>query len=126
MIDLRAEYPSTGFTTPNTQNREIEEVIFISSPDIRKNKLKQYKCREEVVNILKNMRNSTDVTIVEEPSNDGTNYFMWHEGGKFARIFQIDIPIASLNELVVNLSNHLALPTLEKWDGINVEDVIFA
>ena len=62
-----------------------------------------------------------DVLII----TDEIGQFCFGRGDEpFARIFKIHLTNAEIHALVIGLSNHLAQPIQEAWDGVTVAQLI--
>ena len=122
-IDINSPYPSTGFTTPGGPGR-IYEYIFVHSPDVRRDRPKFYDAREQAEKALREIGSPPRVHSQDVDKDGQTRYQLWRDGEPFVRIFRIDIPSNNLKQLVQGLSNYLAQPTQEIWDGVTINDLV--
>ena len=132
-IDIKSDFPSTGFTTLNDDSGKITTFRFINSPDTRNNKMKELSINEVLYTIY--LRNSNNQQIHEEfPSdisyekipNNPEKYRIIHNGEPFIRISIIDFTVKQLGVFVKSLANYLAQPIQKDWDGVTIKDLIAA
>lgn len=132
-IDIKSDFPSTGFTTLNDDSGKIKTFRFINSPDTRNNRLKELSINEVLNTIY--LRNTNNQQIHEEfPSNisyenipnNPEKYRIIHNGEPFIRISIIDITVKQLGVFVKNLANYLAQPIQKDWDGFTIKELIAA
>jgi hypothetical protein len=107
-INLEAHFPSTGYTTVPDNSGVIKTLCFIDSPDVKKtDRLKSYS-KDRIEKILK----------------DEIKYQFKKDDNPFARIFKIELPIKAMRKMVLSLSNYLAQPSKENWDGQTFDKLI--
>lgn len=132
-IDIKSDFPSTGFTTLNDDSGKIKTFRFINSPDTRNNRLKELSINEVLNTIY--LRNTNNQQIHEEfPSNisyenipnNPEKYRIIHNGEPFIRISIIDLTVKQLGVFVKNLANYLAQPIQKDWDGFTIKELIAA
>ena len=117
-INIESEFCSTGYSTLKNQTNTISEYCFISSPDTKYNRLKNYsKIKAEV--ILKQEHNLPDETKIMEANDGGFNFRV--NGKPFGRIFKIVLSTSELRKLTIGLCTYLAQPIQENWDGITIK-----
>jgi len=114
-IDLSAEFLSTGYTTVMSYP-EISKFVFIASPDVRKNRPMQFDdldlARRAKDKLPRDIRNNL---LIKELGNGKYGWFM--EEKPYTRILRIIMTPEEIHELVVELSNYLAQPIQNNWDG---------
>lgn len=132
-IDIKSEFPSTGFSTIKGDSGIIEKFRFINSPDTNRNRAKQMSLKEIQNTIYDKGRAAERKTYCEFPDNISYRLF---EGGKdekyeivldgklFVRISIIDLTVNQLSIFVKELANYLAQPIEENWDGITIKNLI--
>ena len=132
-IDIKSDFPSTGFTTLYDDSGKIKTFRFINSPDTRNNRLKELSINEVLNTIY--LRNTNNQQIHEEfPSNisyenipnNPEKYRIIHNGEPFIRISIIDLTVKQLGVFVKNLANYLAQPIQKDWDGFTIKELIAA
>ncbi|MGI6322149.1 MAG: HEPN family nuclease [Bacteroidales bacterium] len=132
-IDIKSDFPSTGFTTLNDDSGKIKTFRFINSPDTINNRMKKLSINEVLNTIY--LRNTNNQQIHEEfPSdisyekipNDPEKYRIIHNGEPFIRISMIDLTVKQLGVFVKNLANYLAQPIQKDWDGLTIKELIAA
>ena len=132
-IDIKSDFPSTGFTTLNDDSGKIKTFRFINSPDTRNNRLKELSINEVLNTIY--LRNTNNQQIHEEfPSNisyenipnNPEKYRIIHNGEPFIRISIIGLTVKQLGVFVKNLANYLAQPIQKDWDGFTIKELIAA
>lgn len=131
-IDLKSEYPSSGFTTIEDDSGSIRKFRFINSPDTKNNKLKEYTLEA----IKREMYGSGSAKSVNNELPDNISYelvpgkldkyILVSNGKPFIRISIIDLTIGQLGSFVKALSNYLAQPIQQEWDGVTIKDLIAA
>jgi hypothetical protein len=117
ILDLTAEFVSTGYTTIDPVEGEIAKFSFISSPDVRKNHPKFYDSDLEAKLQLK-QSGYPPSAYAKLIKDNGTKYQIWSEDAPYARVFQIDVPTDRIKTLLIGLSEHLSLPIRPAWDGV--------
>jgi len=117
-INLESEFCSTGYTTLLNQSGVIGEYCFVSSPDTKSNRLKNYKFSEAQQKLKdENITFPNGVSIIDKGNN---NCNFQTDGKSFARIIKIVLTTSELRMLTVNLCTYLAQPTQANWDGITI------
>lgn len=132
-IDIRSNYPSTGFTTLRNKSGIIERFRFINSPDTRNNKPKEFE-KPQLLNTLYERNSDLKKIHKEFPENidyelisgSQKKYHLMRNGEPFIRISIIDLSVKQLGLFVKNLANYLAQPIQENWDGETINDLIAA
>jgi hypothetical protein len=104
---------STGYSTIQSGSNLIENIYFVSSPDMNgKGKRKSYSA-EYAGKLLKDGTFPEGVEV--EKIDDG--YVFKMDSNPFYRIFKITFSTEEITQLTFGLSNYLAQPLVENWDG---------
>jgi hypothetical protein len=61
---------------------------------------------------------------LEVKGNQHGRYEITLQKKVYLPIFEVELPIATLTELAIELANHLAQPTMENWDGISIKRLV--
>jgi hypothetical protein len=124
-LDPEETFPSTGYTTIPDGSGTIHQYCFVSSPDTARNRPKRFQTEEKARTYLKQGQRSgdmpEDVTII---TNGIGQFSLGQRGCPFARIFKIHLKSREIHRLVMGLSNHLAQPIQESWDGSTITRLI--
>jgi hypothetical protein len=120
------EYPSTGFTTPGPTGRAIKSFIFIDSKQVRNKQPypTNYNSEVKAKQILTQLDSPTHFYVKPVEINGETKYQIWNEGKPYLEVFWIEIPVKALSAFVLKLSNFLAQPIKEQWDGKTITKII--
>ncbi len=121
-IDISSEYPSTGYTTIKDESRNIKKLCFVNSPDTKGNRPKFFNTEEDANKALFRAKEGNLPAEVYIEKIDG-RYGFYKDNKPFARIFRIDLPVENIRQLMLGLSNHLAQPIREQWDGESVVNI---
>jgi hypothetical protein len=115
-VDLLSSSKTTGYTT-NNNSPSIENIIFISSPDLNHHgRCKEYQSEESA---RRNMTNSGDFPLdVKIMQLANGNFGYQKDGEPFYRIFEIEFSPDNLLVLTYSLASYLSHPLTSAWDGI--------
>lgn len=102
-INIKSEFPSTGYTTVKDGSNIISEYIFVDSPDVKNNKAKSFNNIAEL-EIHKRMNKSA--------------VYDYNSLKIVPRIFKIKLDVNELRTLTLNLSTVLAQPVQENWNKV--------
>lgn len=123
---IESDYPSTGYTTIEDDSGIIKKFIFINSPDVRKNRPKEYNSEQDVerhINLeTREGRMPEGISYIKCDNR----YVLALNSEYFIRISIIELTIEELSSFVKNLSNYLAQPILENWDGKTINWLLAA
>ncbi len=123
-LDLSKNYPSTGYTTIEDGSHIIKAFVFIDSPDTKNNSYKEYPDFGVAEKNLNKMPKTKNIKITKI-LNSGVKYILTMDDEKpFVRIFEIHLNVDELRSLVLNLSNYLAQPIKNDWDGVSVVPLV--
>lgn len=124
--DKKPKLPSTGYTTILGSSGIIEAFRFTDSPWVSRGEdFAPYvsKNSTKVAESLKRFNRKYDC-LVEASLNSRGCYQAMHDGQPYRPIFIADIPLDSLVRIALELSNYLAQPTQEHWDGRIVHQLV--
>lgn len=136
--DVTHEYPVSGFQNLN-KNGEIVGFSFVNSPDIIKEgvvpsyldetkptetKSKTYPAETKLKKLQGEFKRANDSRELELQKKTNGKYEIYCDEVPYVRIFQIDVPLSSLKELLRELSNYLAQPTRTNWDMHSVAELV--
>lgn len=102
-INIKSEFPSTGYTTVKDGSNIISEYIFVDSPDVKNNKAKSFNNIAEL-EMHKRMNKSA--------------VYDYNSLKIVPRIFKIKLDVNELRTLTLNLSTVLAQPVQENWNKV--------
>ena len=124
-LDLNGRFPSSGYTTIPDVSGTIRRYCFVNSPDTTRGRPKSFTQREQAERRLEQARGDgdmpKDVGIIEDKRGE----FCFGRGDEpFARVFKIHLTPEEIHALVIGLSNHLAQPIQEAWDGVTVTSLV--
>jgi len=113
-LDLECKYLSTGYTTSN-RSKSIENIIFISSPDVIKNRIKTFDLIEKAED-WKNRQGTfpKDVKIIKDNSG---KYSFSLNSMPFYRCCRVELTPNQLLDLTYALCTYLSHPLQSDWDG---------
>ncbi len=122
-LNLQSKFPSTGYTTVPDRTEMIHEYCFINSPDFVRNMPKKFGKKELGIEYLE--KNAGDMPKDIELISDGNcSFTLSRNGHPFGRVFKMLLNTEELHKLVIELSNHLAQPIQENWNGITIERLV--
>ncbi len=123
-IDLKSEYPTTGYTTIESYPN-ISKFVFIASPDVRNNRPKKFESFDNAHSVARRnlprefVQNDLKIKALEN------NKYGWFLGDKpYVRILRIIMTPDEIHELVIELSNYLAQPIQKNWDGETIARLV--
>lgn len=114
-LDLSTDFPSTGYTTKK-EGAFINYYVFVHSPDTRNNIPEPFRNREIAerhLNRIKSQGERKNLKIYEKADK----FHIYYDGKPYTRIFRIDLTPSQIHEIVLELSNFLAQPIQENWNG---------
>ena len=123
--DIDAPFPSSGYTTIPDRPGDIARFCFVNSPDTMRNGPNNWDNKETADSKLEQARRHGDMPVDVTIICDHNGRFCFGRNGKpFARILRVDLTPAEMHGLVIGLSNHLAQPVREAWDGMTIGALI--
>lgn len=117
-LDPNSSFPSTGYTTIPDASKNIKTICFIDSPETKENRMKRLNPirHDEIITQLKKL---VGIVMKTKNSENGETYYQPEKDGiPFARIFQIEIPVSIMRNLVLRLSDYLANPLQTNWGAV--------
>ena len=125
VLDIKARFPSTGYTTMPDVSGTISRYCFVNSPDTKNNRPRRFPNQEKAESELKTARDHGDMPKDVGVITVEDGQFCFGRGDKpFARVFKMYLTGEEIYALVIGLSNHLAQPIQEKWDGVTVARLV--
>ena len=85
---------------------------------------KKYNSDADAQQRLGQLGNPPDLYVQEVVNNGETKYQIWTGDKPYLQVFWIEIPVKTLENLVLELSNFLAQPIQEKWDGKTIDKIL--
>jgi hypothetical protein len=130
-LDLDDPFPSSGYTTIPDGSRTIRRYCFVNSPDTgrdrdtKRGRPKMFSTEKEAKDELVRARRGGDMPAdVGIISNEDGKLCFGRGDKPFARVFKIYLTGEEIHALVIGLSNHLAQPIQEAWDGVTVTSLV--
>jgi hypothetical protein len=97
----------------------------VNSPDAKHGRPKTFSTEKAAEDGLKKEKEVGDMPKDVVVIRYEADRFCFGQGGKpFARIFKIYLTPEEIHALVIGLSNHLAQPRQEAWDGVTVTSLV--
>jgi hypothetical protein len=131
--NLDARFPSTGYNTLPDTSRMIRAIVFCDSPDTNDNCPLNWQNRQYAIDYLTRVQRPSrrcpwntvpsDVQIAQAGYN---GFGMFRFGKPYARVFVVVLTTHQLRSLIIGLSNLLAQPAREYWDGKSITNLIAA
>lgn len=129
--DIYAQFPSTGYNSIADAKDRIKAIAFCDSPDTKFNTPKTWNNQSAAQEYLKNSQRAVeawkkiprDVSIAQVGYS---KFGMFRFGYQYARIFMASFTTQQLQKFVLGLSNLLAQPVTDSWDGRSVIKVVAA
>ena len=134
--DIDARFPSTGYHSIPDAAGMIEAIGFCNSPDTRNNRPSSFPSEKAARGYLERNQGSSprnpwnqipgDVEVGEMAHPRGNQFGLFRYGEPYARVFSVVLSTNQLRSLVLGLSNLLAQPAREHWDGHSILEVVAA
>lgn len=128
--DVNVQYPTSGYRNINDLcGNQISAFSFVNSPDVaREGAFPTYDTHDKAEKKMTKLRSafskSGDHRPLKVEITSRNKYAIYCEGEPYVQIFQINIPMPALSALLLGLSNYLAQPTRDRWDGQSVVQLI--
>lgn len=119
-----ADYPSTGYTTCPGRSNNIERFRFISSPDTKNNQLRTFPDRQTADEHIRRGKRDGSMHEDVDAAPHENRFILVRAGRPYARLFIMEVTPAQLHALVLGLSNHLAQPIRDAWDGHTIAQLV--
>lgn len=113
-VDLESEYSATGYTTIEGNSGQVEKFCFVNSKDIHAQTMTPitYHQVDDRVRFIKHLatmkRLAPSLQLKEMQDHTGRLFCSYQNGRPFLRKFRIEVPLVSLKELVLGLSEYLS------------------
>ena len=125
--DKEPFHPSTGYTTIPNGSGIISSFLFIDSPWVDRGRIHSRYCstsQERITEEAKRfeLKYGNAGLLIRRKANGC--YEIIRDDETYLPIFQAELTIQSLELLAIELSNLLALPTKEDWDGKTVHRLV--
>jgi hypothetical protein len=126
--DKDSSFPSTGYNSIKDDHDHIVALFFSSSPDTKKNQPRRFDTLEEAKAYLDRVRGTKKNSYcnVTAAKNEEGSYGLHFDGKPFARQFACIFTCPQMKNLVLGLSNLLAQPVIEQWDGKSITNIVAA
>jgi hypothetical protein len=125
-MDPSQPFTSTGYTSQKSSSESVTAISFASSPDTKKNRPQTWPDETDAEKYLGKLRseNKKQVHGVTVRSDIHGCFGLYHNGKPFAREFVCTLTTAQIRSLVLGLSNLLAHPAIEYWDGKTITNAL--
>lgn len=118
--DLAVDYSSSGYNSIPSVSGMIEAIAFCDSPDTRNNRPRDWPTQTAVSKHFRTLPSGVQIKRVDDA------FRVFCEGHPYVREFLAILTTNQLRDLVRNLSNLLAQPAKDYWDGKTVTRIIAA
>jgi hypothetical protein len=125
-VVVAEDYPSTGFTTVPDGSDAISMYRFTDSPWVDKGKLFRKACsddRAKVDALLEQFQGAYGSRDLEVRPVDGV-FRIYRGDGKYVPVFVLELPLEAMTGLALKLSNYLAQPANDEWDGRGIVQLV--
>jgi len=123
-IDIESDFCSTGYATITNDKNTIGEYCFISSPDTKSNRPKEFINPNERIDFINKQGNFPKEIKVIKTNNGKYKYQLYEKD--YGRIFKIVLTSSELRKLTLSICNYLAQPIQKHWDGETIIELIAA
>lgn len=124
----RGDFPSTGYSTVPDQSGIISLIRFVDSPWIdcgRTHSKASSSTKAKVVKTVETFERQWGNANLEVRCNPTSKkYEVYHGQEIFLPVFEAEFSLSALRDLATGLSNHLAQPTVETWDGSTIHRLV--
>ena len=111
---------TTGYTTVPDGSGVVTRFRFVSSPWVDRGNLLSRVCSlsEDKVKVeMETFERKHRLEFPLDVRSDGSRYRIYQGKDQYLPVFIAELSLVELTELALDLSNHLAQPTMETWDG---------
>lgn len=131
--DVEHKYPVSGFKNINDFDGNIWGFSFVNSPDIKhEGSVESFdesdRGRKLAVQKLavrqKEIASASGEQVLELSKKENGKFVICCRGEPYVRIFQMSVPMTALKSLLLGLSNYLAQPTQNCWDGKSITQLV--
>ncbi len=125
--EKKQNLPSTGYTTINNGSNVITAFLFTDSPWVDRGDLVSRFLSNDATKVEESLK------VFKRKNRDDTLRVDRLEGGKFTvfsgdqpyyPVFEAEIPLSSLMEIALELSNYLAQPVQDQWNGKQISQLV--
>lgn len=122
------EFPTTGYTSLSSSGL-IEKIIFVDSPFVDEGRLcfskriksSEKSCKREASNkrlndLMKKYMNRGIANLSIQPLQNGDEVIM-KDGEIFVPVFEAEICVEDIKEIIKSLAHELSHPAITDWDG---------
>jgi hypothetical protein len=113
-VNSEIQLQTTGYSTIQTGSNIIENIYFVSSPDLNGRGNRKDHSLDKAKDLLKDGTFPAGVEIEQLPNN---RHAFTLDKKPFYRIFKITFAPRQIAQLAFGLSNYLSQPLNVKWDG---------
>jgi hypothetical protein len=113
-INSEIQIQTTGYSTMQTGSNIIENIYFVSSPDLNGRGNRKSYSHDRALQLLQD-GTFPEGAEIQELANG--MYAFIKDNNPFYRIFKISFTPREIAQLAFGLSNYLSQPLIEKWDG---------
>lgn len=126
-LNLKDTFPSSGYTTEPDLSGKIRKFCLVNSPDVSKSgRAWSHPMWEEAeAKRVRELKHGLPNDVKTIKNEDG-KFCFGRDGKPFARIFKIYLTVEEIRTLVIELSNYLAQPIQEQWDGVTIARLVAA
>lgn len=119
---IKSDILPTGYTTIEDDSHQINTIVFIDSPEVKNNRLKEYDDRR-VSNAIEHYK-KYNLTKKEISFRSQKMYHLYQGDKTFTPYFKITFSNHQLRDFVLTLSNFLAQPISEYYDGCTIHRLV--
>lgn len=128
--DINVPYPTSGYRNINdVGGNQISAFSFVNSPNVVREGVpptydQRDKAERQMTKLQKAFNRVGDHRPLRVEKTSSNKFAIYCKDEPYVQIFQINIPMAALSALLLGLSNYLAQPTRDRWDGQSVVQLI--
>lgn len=126
--DVGHKYPVSGFKNINDSDGNICGFSFVNSPDIknegRVESFDESDAERKLTAFQKAISKASGEQVLRLFKKENGKFIICCGDEPYICVFQIDIPMAALKTLLSGLSNYLAQPIQQGWDGKTIKQLV--
>lgn len=126
--DVENKYPVSGFKNINDSDGNIWGFSFVNSPDIKHERrvesFGESEAGRKLAERRKEIIKASGEQVLELSKKENGKFAICCCGEPYVRIFQMAVPMTALKSLLLGLSNYLAQPTQNGWDGKSITQLV--